>query len=342
MPISGPGLPRSYSLGQYALELDGVAAGWLLSADGGYAYGDVISAMSGSGTVVRKHLGKVKYDEITVTVGLGMSRAFYDWLKGVSDHTPARKNGAIVLVDFKGNEVSRLEFVNALISEITVPACDGASKDPAYMTVKWRSESTRYLKSAKAWGGHPALPKPWSVANFRLLLDGLDCTRVNKIGALWLRQGLSEIAVGQSRTSEQSPTSLDISDVVITLADTQADDFYDWFESFVVSGNNAASNEKNGTLQFLTANLQEVLMSLTLRGLGIFKWYPEKVEAGSDGIRRVQVELYCDDMSFSYGDITSAPVGRMPRESPIVPVLPANLAAAPAMTRFGPALRFRA
>jgi len=110
----------------------------------------------------------------------------------------------------------------------------------------------------------------------------------------------------------------------------------------VVSGNNAASNEKNGTLQFLTANLQEVFMSLTLRGLGIFKWYPEKLEAGSDGIRRVHVELYCDDMSFSYGDITNAPVGRMPRESPIVAVLPANLAAAAAVTQFGPALRFRA
>jgi len=180
MPISGPGLPRSYLLGQYALELDGVAAGWLLSADGGYAYADVISALSGSGTVVRKHLGKVKYEEITVTAGLGMSRAFYDWLKGVSDRTPVRKNGAIVLVDFKGNEVSRLEFVNALITEINFPACDGASKDPASFTVKWRPESTRYLKGAKAWGGLPALPKPWSVANFRLLLDGLDCTRVKQ------------------------------------------------------------------------------------------------------------------------------------------------------------------
>ena len=50
-----------------------------------------------------------------------------------------------------------------------------------------------------------------------------------------------------------------------------------------------------------TNGVKTVLFTLTFKNLGIFKLTPEKVEAGSENIRRVKAEMYCEDMSFAYG-----------------------------------------
>ena len=42
-----------------------------------------------------------------------------------------------------------------------------------------------------------------------------------------------------------------------------------------------------------------MLFTLTFKHLGIFKLTPEKVEAGSENIRRVKAEMYCEtDSTF--------------------------------------------
>ena len=69
----------------------------------------------------------------------------------------------------------------------------------------------------------------------------------------------------------------------------------------MIKGNSGQDQERNGTLEFLTPNLQDVLFTLDLRHLGIFKIAPEKAEAGGENIRRVKAEMYCEDIGFSYG-----------------------------------------
>ena len=68
----------------------------------------------------------------------------------------------------------------------------------------------------------------------------------------------------------------------------------------VIKGNNGDDKEKGGTLEYLTPNLQEVLFTLTFQHLGIFKLTPEKVESGSENIRRLKAEMYCEDIQFDY------------------------------------------
>ena len=43
-----------------------------------------------------------------------------------------------------------------------------------------------------------------------------------------------------------------------------------------------------------------MLFSLTFKHLGVFKLTPDKVEAGSENIRRIKAEMYCEDMAFEY------------------------------------------
>ena len=41
-----------------------------------------------------------------------------------------------------------------------------------------------------------------------------------------------------------------------------------------------------------------MLLTLNFAGLGIFKLTPEKVEAGSENIRRIKAEMYCESIEF--------------------------------------------
>src|SRR5258706_3586664 len=117
-----------------------------------------------------------------------MSRAFYQWIRESWDQRSPRKNGAVIAGDYDYKEHSRLEFSNGLITEVGFPACDGASKDAAKMTVKLGPELIRIV----AGSGKPLpgakVQKKWLPANFRLEIAGLDCSKVNKVEAITIKQ----------------------------------------------------------------------------------------------------------------------------------------------------------
>jgi phage tail-like protein len=299
---------RSYVAGKYATELDGIMAGWVFSAEGGYASAEVVNEKVGSDHITHKHVGGVKYDDISVSCGTGMSKGFYDWIKASFDHNYVRKNGAVITANYNYQELSRLTFFNSLITEIGFPALDASSKDPAKMTIKWSPEYTRTTQTSgpSITGGKysmdQAKQKKWLTSNFRLRIDGLDegCAKVNKIDAITVKQKVIDDPVGELRDYAKEPAHLEVPNLVVTLPEAFAQTFYAWHEDFVIKGNNGDDKEKGGTLEYLAPNLQEVLFSITFSHLGIFKLTPEKVEGGSEQIRRVKAEMYCEDMKFDY------------------------------------------
>jgi len=306
MPITAS--KRGYVAGKWGFEMDGMMAGWLWSAEGGHATSDVIVEKLGADHLQKKHIGPVKYEDITVQCGTGMSKGFYEWVKASFDHKYARKNGAIIAADYDYAEHSRLTFYNGLITEVGFPALDAASKDAAKMSIKFAPEYTRATHStggpsvAGKFAIDAKVQKKWTPANFRLRIDGLEdsCTRVNKIEAITVKQKVVENAVGEMRDYEKEPAVLEVPNLVITFPESHSKAFYQWHEDFVIKGNNGDDKEKGGTLEFLTPNLQEVLFTITFSHLGIFKLTPEKVESGSESIRRLKAEMYCEDMKFDY------------------------------------------
>lgn len=306
---AGPG--RGYVAGRFALELDGVLMGFVQSAEGGHAYSDVVSERVGPERIQRKHIGNVKYEDITIKVGANMPKAFYQWMQETMAGQSSRKNGAIIAADYNYRETERLTFTNALITEISFPTLDASSKDPAYITIKISPETTRRKQpSGKQLQPVGSKQKQWLPANFRLRIDGLEqaTSRVNKIEALTVKQKVVADAVGESRDYEIEPTTLEIPNLVVTVAGQEADAWYDWADSFIIAGENGADKEKNGTLEFLAPNLKDVLFSLNFQHLGIFKLTPEKVEAGAEQIRRIKAEMYVEEMTLSLPAASALPV----------------------------------
>jgi phage tail-like protein len=298
---------RGYVAGKYALELDGQFAGWIEPPEGGYGMSDVVVERLGPDHIQHKHMAGVKYEDLIVNVGTGMSKAMYEWIKAGLDKQFIRKSGAIVTCDYDNRMVSRMQWFNAFISEVDFPACDAASKSAAKMTIKITPEYTRF---SPGQGGAvytsnrtTQLQKRWLPANFRLQIAGCQtaCSRVNKIEAITVKTVSDTKTVGGLRDYQSVPSHLEVPNLIVTTSEATATEFYQWHEDFVIKGNNGDDRERGGTLDYTTPDFKEALFTLTFRHLGIFKLTPDKVEAGSENIRRVKAEMYCEDIGFSYG-----------------------------------------
>lgn len=294
---------RSYVAGNYALVLDGVSAGFVKSVEGGSAVADVIEEAAGPDGFTSKHIGQVKYEDFRMQIGFSMSKAVYDWISASWQMNYTRKNGAVVALDYKLDPKSQREFFNALITETGIPACDGASKDPAYLTVKFTPEYTSDTMKVSGQFGTAGTKqqKTWLPSNFRLEIDGLDCTKVSKIDAFTIKQSVTTDDIGDTRDYLKEPGKLEFPNLKITLAEVAAQTWYAWHEDFVIKGNNSTDYEKSGRLVFLSSDLQTTIAQIRFFNLGIFALRTEKSEANSDAIRRVSAELYCERMELQYG-----------------------------------------
>lgn len=286
--------------GKLGFEIDGVDAGWIMSVEGGIAASEVVTEKIAGDSLAKKHIANVKYEDIKVACGAGMSKVFWEWIESSLNLKYTRKNGAVIGCDFNYKEVSRMNFHNALITEVGFPALDAASKDAAKLTLAFAPEYTRYV--AKPGGAPKAAIKRaqhnWSPANFKINASGLDTalSRCNKVEALSIKQKVTENAVGELRDYEKEPASMEIPNLVVTVAESHADEFYNWHEDFVIKGNCHEGNEKTFAIQYLDHARKNVLMELELQRCGIFKLTPDKLEAGAEAIRRVKVEMYCEEI----------------------------------------------
>ncbi len=297
MPVA-----RSYVAGNFQLVLDGVKTGFLKSVDGGAIVAEVVSEAVGSSHFSKKHLGTVRYSPYVVQFGMSMTKDVYDWINASWTGKAVSKDGAIVLADYNLVAVGQREFSRALITEVGIPALDGASKDAAYLTLKFAPEYTRTTKaSGKAVAPTKVNQKLWVSSNFRVAIDGLDCTRVTRVEPFIARQSLATDQIGGARDYLREPARVEFPNLTIKLAEASADSWLDWFEDFVIKGNNDESKEKNGSISLLSPNLTEELMRIDLFNLGIFEIGSDKAEANTDTVATVTAQLYCERMELRLG-----------------------------------------
>jgi phage tail-like protein len=297
----------------YALELDGDPVGRLSSFSGGDATADVVVEKVGADAIAHKHLADVRYEDICLTCGADMAPTFYDWLQQTLDSNVSRKNGAIVAYDYSGKEASRLNFFNALVSEVGFPALDVGLNDAAKLTIKLSPEYTREDTTGKSTArGMSSKPTRWVVSNFRLTIDGKPYPHVAQIEAIALSLAITSNPVGTVRDYAREPAYLIVPDLVITSADVANDTataaLRNWFYSFVVQGSNGQDQEKSGKLEYLTSDLKTVLFTLDLRQLGVYRLVRPNDES-PDAIPKFRAALYCEQMQFSYGDSSAVTVG---------------------------------
>jgi phage tail-like protein len=280
-PTAGSPAGRESSAA-FFLELDGINCGAVESVEGGEATSDVVKAQAGADYFLSKHLARLRYEPLTLTIGLSLKKMVYDWIAAAWTAHPVRKNGAVIAADSQLTAKTRRTFTDAHISETMIPALDASSKDEALLTLKITPELVRSEKTGGKLANGSDNPKKWLASNFQLQIDGLDCTRVNS---------LSSFTVTRPNSAK-----IDFPNLGITLPESQATTWIAWHEDFVIKGNNGESQEKNGSLTFVSTDSKPIC-GIRFFNLGIFRLALQPpTQAGQ--IRHIRAELYCQRMEF--------------------------------------------
>jgi phage tail-like protein len=100
-------------------------------------------------TVIRKLPGALKWGDINLKRGFtkaGME--LHDWRQKAidGDLTGMRKNGSIVVYDYKNEEVLRLNFTNGWISKLGGPTLNASGNDVAVETITIVHEGLKRIK----------------------------------------------------------------------------------------------------------------------------------------------------------------------------------------------------
>lgn len=298
---------RTYAAGRFALFTDGEALGFVKSVSGGNIVGQVATHNMGPDNIVKKHLATIQHQDISVEVGMGMSKNFYEWIRQSFDKAHITKSGEVVAADFDYNAMRATEFYDAHISEVVMPAFDASSKEAAYMTVKINPERLRHVKRSgeKLSAKMGTKTKKWLPSNFSLSLGDLPCDRVSKIDSFTLKQAIIEDQVGKFREPTKHPAKLEVPNLKITFSAADAEGWETWFRSFVIDGKCSDADELNGEITIFGPDLNEVLGRIELYHCGIISLQPTKYEANKEAPARLEAEIYVEEMKLFF-DVVDA------------------------------------
>jgi hypothetical protein len=227
-------------------------------------------------------------NEVTVELGMSMRKPMVDWINASFQGTAARKSGAIIACDFNYKMSSAREFRDALITEIAMPSLDAGDRRPCAMTLKIAVGEMTLHESSGERVAPPSssTQKKWLPCNFRVKLGDLPCSRVTKIESFSIKMGSAAGGAGAARSSAAPGTRMRFS-----LPEDDADVWRRDISSGLASG-----KRQHGTIRLLDEGMADALMlNFAVARLGP----TQPSSAAADGTKRVSVELYVQEMSFS-------------------------------------------
>jgi hypothetical protein len=287
---------RGFTVGNFGLDLGSGWEAFVKAVDGGAAVGEVVHEVASAPYYQKKHIGNVRYEEVTLRLGLP-SPGVYDLLTRTLAGEHPRKTFWVSTLDANFVEVARRQFNDALITEIGFPALDAGSKDAAYIDITFAPETAEDRPaSGKAVTLDHSKQKAWLASNFRFELKGVATQRVSKIDAITIKQTAVTDDIGETRDYEQEPGKLEFPNLKISFSAADLASWKAWFDDFVLRGNSGDAAERAATISWLDPTVLKELLRIELGNVGIFRLVPEKAEAGSESIPRVNAELYAETM----------------------------------------------
>jgi len=204
-----------------------------------------------------------KRDEVALKGGSALARDLAPLLgEGLTKECARKVDGSFAFVGGDGNELARMSFAWAVITEIGLPALD-VGGGPADITLKMEPQFPRriFQKGAVA---KPAAGPEWKRSGFKLGIDGLDA-------ALKGTKQVGELKISQAPAAGTPVTCAApvVSDLTFTVPDADAAALGAW-----------NGNAKSGTLDYLAAD-GSTLLKVKLIGL------KKKSQSAAGGVTRV-------------------------------------------------------
>ncbi len=117
---------------RFLVEIDGIARGSFQECSGFDSTVEVTEYREGGdNATVRKLPGQAKYSNIQLKWGMTDDVDLYEWHRKAIKGDVERKNGSIVLLDRRGDEVARWDFVRGWPTKWDGPDLNATSNDVA-------------------------------------------------------------------------------------------------------------------------------------------------------------------------------------------------------------------
>lgn len=293
---------RQYATSGLFLELAGHVVARLLAAGGGNAEATIVLDTSSGGP--DKRVTSITYGDIAFQLDPGdVDETLMTWLQDFTapSSVPALQDGALLVADYQHRVGERLEFQEAAIVEVRLPAVDGASRDPVFMTVRIRPARTTHRAGSLDTVKPPSSPRTASASEFAFELEPRRTGRVTQASSLTLRRSVASSDPGGDRAPDVRGV-LEVSDLKLAIATADRDDWVRWYEEFLVHGRNGDDQELSGSLTLLTRNARDEILRMELggvglRGFGLLGPLPGGLSTGDETF---DVSLYVEDVTLLF------------------------------------------
>ncbi len=248
-----------------------------------------------------------RYDEIQFQIATGMSKPMSQWITATFNGLPGRadgRDGAIILADHNYKARRRVDFIEALITEIKFPALDAANgKEIGYFDVTLSPGSVNLSPGSGSTVSTPRKAKNWLTSNFKVTLGKLPCNRILRVDPIVVTQKLVEEEHGHGHY-DVAPQRIEYSNIVLTISEADKNQWEEWYEKFLIDGKNSDGDELQGTIEGFDANLKTVLLTIDLEHVGLKRFNPHPARVNtSEAASYFTVELYVEQMKLTIKDL---------------------------------------
>jgi hypothetical protein len=292
---------RTYTGGRFALDIGKTNVGFLKKFSGLAMEADIVANDCGPDNVQKKHVSNFKWTPGKATIGIGMGKEMYDWIKASFDKGYITKDGTFTSADFDYKAQSEMTFSSALITEVTVPKLDGSSKDAAYFDIGFEAEMVRWAKGTgddiRAKLGPKQ--KQWLCANFKVTIGNLPCSRIASVDSFTWKCAVAPDQIGTVNECTKHPAKVTVPDLKLSISYADHQAWADAARKWFIDGARREEDEMTGSIVFLGPDMETELGSIDLLNVGFKKFSDEDAEANSEKIKRFNVELYVEQMKFT-------------------------------------------
>ena len=125
----------------FLVEIDGITRAAFQECTGFDSSVDVVEHREGGENItMRKLPGMARYSNIQLRWGVTDDRELYEWHRRIVRGDFERRNGSIVLLDRRGEEIARWNFVRAWPLRWTGPSLNAESADVAIESLELAHE----------------------------------------------------------------------------------------------------------------------------------------------------------------------------------------------------------
>jgi len=284
------------------LVLDGVACDTLRGLSGGAITAEVLTVNTPGNYATKQH-GLPTYEPINLDVNLNMTSYLFAWIADAWNANQKRLNGCVLFSDQAGKPISELQFLDGVISEVTIPLCDVNSAATTPVSVVITPRATRQVQGAQTTiSASASHGSAWSSHSFILDINGLNCLGVTRIEPFTVKQEMNlKKVVDEKGVEVVLPIAgrASFPNLKITLTEHSAQSWRDFAKDFLIKGNSGQNAEKDGFLRFTKEPPSSAPIAMIhLYNIGICKVGPAPLDANGEGLGKVVAELYCERMEL--------------------------------------------